>query len=319
MSTAVADRELEEVAARIARAGGARSGLRRGARLLLRSRRGRFGLALLLLFATLALLAPVLASQDPGAPSSLSGDLMAAPSWSHPLGTDEQGRDVLSQLLYGGRISLVVGIVAAAISSGIGALMGIVAGYLGGPVDRAVTIVDDWFLVIPFLPLAILILSLLGGRSTAIPLGQSGVIALVIGVFGWAGTSRIVRSEVLSLRRRTYVDRSRALGASSMHTMRRHILPNVMPLILANAVLFVSGSILAETMLAFLGLGDPIRASWGTMLANSYANDAMGSGAWWYFVAPGLCVTLVVTGFALVGYALEDVVEGSTPGDHVRL
>jgi peptide/nickel transport system permease protein len=315
VSGAIVDEEVAQVAARIS---SRPAGLRRltpALRLLRRSRRGMTGLGILVFFGTVSVLAPLLASQDPSSPSALSDQILASPSWSHPLGTDENGKDVLSELLYGGRVSLAVGLTAAAIATTIGTLLGVLAGFVGGLVDRVVTVLDDWFLVIPFLPIAILLISLLGSRADSIPLGQAGILALVIGCVGWAGTTRIVRSEVLSLRERLYVDRSRALGASAAQTMRRHILPNVMPLVLANAVLFVSLSILAETTLSFLGLGDPIRPSWGQMLNNSYTNDAMSTGAWWYFVAPGLCVTLVVMGFALVGYALESLVDPTVDDD----
>jgi peptide/nickel transport system permease protein len=208
-----------------------------------------------------------------------------------------------------------VGITAAAIAVTIGTLLGVLAGFMGGVVERVVSVASDWFLVVPFLPIAILVVTLAGSSAESVPLGRAGILALVIGCFGWAGTTRVVRSEVLSLRERAYVDRARALGASSIHNMRSHILPNVMPLVFANGVLFVSGAILAETTLAFLGLGDPLRPSWGQMLSNSYANDAMSTGAWWYFVMPGLCVTLVVMGFALVGYALEALVDPTVDGD----
>jgi peptide/nickel transport system permease protein len=315
MSEATAVAALEQAVARISVRPAGLWRLSHAAALVRGSKRGMIGLGILVLFGTLAILAPLIAAQDPGSASSLSDQILASPSWSHPLGTDESGKDVLSELLYGGRISLAVGLIAAAIATAIGALLGIVSGFVGGLLDRVIVMIDDWFLVVPFVPIAILVISLLGDQAESIPLGRAGILAIVIGCFGWAGTSRVVRSEVLSLRERTFVDRSRALGASAPHIMRRHILPNVMPLVFANAVLFVSGSILAETTLSFLGLGDPVRSSWGQMLNNSYTNDAVATGAWWYFVAPGLCVTLVVIGFALLGYALESLVDATVEGD----
>jgi len=310
MSARPTDAGIAEIVDRIAgRPSGTRRSLARAFGLLRRSRRGMIGLSILTVFGLAALFAPLLASQDPTAPSSLGSDLLASPSWSHPLGTDEQGKDVLSLLLYGGQVSLAVGLIAAAIATTLGTALGILAGFVGGFVDRAIVVIDDWFLVIPFVPIAILIISLLGEQANEVPLGQAGIMAVVIGFFGWAGTSRVVRSEVLSLRGRTYVDRAKALGASDLFAMRRHIVPNVMPLVFANTVLFVSGSILAETTLAFLGLGDPLRPSWGTMLSHAYANDAISTGAWWYFIAPGICVTVVVMAFALLGYALEALVD----------
>jgi peptide/nickel transport system permease protein len=168
--------------------------------------------------------------------------------------------------------------------------------------------VDDWVLVIPFIPTAIVIASLLGRRADSWPLGRESVLVLVIGALGWAGTSRIVRSQVLTLKERDYVQRARVLGSSDRTIMARHILPGVLPLILANAVLYISVSVLAETTLAFLGLGDPQNFSWGQMLNSAYDSGAMTQAKWAYFIPPGLCVTLLAMAFSLVGYALEEIV-----------
>lgn len=159
----------------------------------------------------------------------------------------------------------------------------------------------DWFLVIPFLPLAIVLASLLG-RSI-------WIIAFVIGVTTWAGTARLVRAQVLTLKERPYIERARALGASNLHLIRRHILPNVFPLIFANTVLVVAVAILAETTLSFLGLGDPFNVSWGTMLELAFERGSISLGAWWYLIPPGLCIVLVVLGFTMCGYALDEVLD----------
>jgi peptide/nickel transport system permease protein len=278
---------------------------------LTRTRRGQIGFVLLALFLIMALFGPLLASQDPNAASSFStsgAQNLASPSTAHWLGTDEQGRDVLSEVLYAARISLAVGVAAALISTILGALIGIVAGYFGGWVDRILMAVDDWVLVIPFIPTAIVIASLLGRRADSWPLGRESVLVLVIGALGWAGTSRIVRSQVLTLKERDYVQRARVLGSSDRTIMARHILPGVLPLILANAVLYISVSVLAETTLAFLGLGDPQNFSWGQMLNSAYDSGAMTQAKWAYFIPPGLCVTLLAMAFSLVGYALEEIV-----------
>jgi peptide/nickel transport system permease protein len=278
---------------------------------LTRTNRGKIGLILLLIFVIMAIFGPALAPQDPTAPSSFSTNAsqnLESPSSEHLLGTDEQGRDVLSEVLYAARISLWVGVAAALISTILGALVGIVAGYFGGWVDRVLMAVDDWVLVIPFIPTAILIASLLGRRADNWPLGRESVLILVIGVLGWAGTSRIVRSQVLTLKERDYVQRARVLGSSNRTIMSRHILPGVLPLVLANGVLYVSISVLAETTLAFLGLGDTQHYSWGQMLNSAYESGAMTQGDWAYFLPPGLCVTLLAMAFSLVGYALEEIV-----------
>jgi peptide/nickel transport system permease protein len=168
--------------------------------------------------------------------------------------------------------------------------------------------IDDFVLVLPFIPTAIVIAALLGKRSSNWPLGRESVLILVIGGLGWAGTSRIVRSQVLTLRERDYVARARVLGSRDRSIMWRHILPGVLPLVLANAVLFVSAAVLAEATLAFLGLGDPHSFSWGQMLNNAYDSGAMVDGKWAYFVPPGVCVTLLAIAFSLTGNALEDAV-----------
>ena len=131
---------------------------------------------------------------------------------------------------------------------------------------------------------------------------------LVIGVTGWAGTSRIIRSQVLSVKERMFVERSQALGASTFWIMRKQILPNVLPLIFANTVLIIALSILSESTLSFLGLGDITHPSWGTLLDTANESGAVSAGAWWYFIPPGLCICLLVMGFTLVGYAIEEII-----------
>ena len=308
----VAAHDPGEAAERIlATRAGARAGARAALAALLRTRRGQVGVALLALFLLMAVLGPLLASQDPNAPSSLStsgAQNLQSPSSAHWLGTDESGRDVLSELLYAARISLAVGLAAALISTLLGTLIGIVSGYRGGWTDRLLMALDDWVLVIPFIPTAIIMASLLGRRAQSWPLGRESVLVLVIGALGWAGTSRIVRSQVLTLKERDYVRRARVLGCTDRTIMSRHILPGVLPLVLANGVLYVSISVLAETTLSFLGLGDPESFSWGQMLNDAYAAGAMSDGKWAYFVPPGLCVTLLAMAFSLIGYSLEEIV-----------
>jgi peptide/nickel transport system permease protein len=305
-----------EVAARIRGAGKhASGGWREIARALLRSRRGQVGFTLLFLFAIMAIFGHLLAKQDPNAASSFSttgAENLQSPSSAHWLGTDESGRDVLSELYYAAPITLAVGLSAAIISTLIGTFVGVIAGYFGGWTDRLLMALDDWVLVLPFIPTAIVIASLLGKRASGWPLGRESVLILVIGGLGWAGTSRIVRSQVLTLRERDYVSRARVLGSPDRTIMLRHILPGVIPLVLANAVLYVSISVLAETTLSFLGLGDPTNFSWGQMLNDAYEAGAMSDGKWAYFVPPGVCVTLLAMAFSLSGNALEEIVNPSS-------
>jgi len=159
--------------------------------------------------------------------------------------------------------------------------------------------ITDFFLVLPTLPL-IIVLAALFGQSILIT-------SLVIGLTSWPQTARIIRSQVLSLRERPLVMRVRSLGAGDWRIMSKHILPNVTPLIFANLVLVLSGSILAQAALAFLGLGDPVQVSWGTMLHNAFNSGAMSSGAWWYTLTPGVGIVVMVLAFSLIGHALDRV------------
>jgi peptide/nickel transport system permease protein len=264
---------------------------------LLHTKRGRFGLAVVGLFAFLAVFGELVAPHDPRASSV---DVLAEPSASHPLGTTESGADVLSQLIVGARVSIVVGLAAAVISSVIGASVGLIGGYFGGWTDRTLDALENWFLVLPTLPLMVVIARLLSPSLL--------VLILVIGLTSWAGTGRIVRAQVLTLRERAFVERAHALGAGNLYVIRTHILPNTLPLIFANTVLIVALAILAEASLAFLGLGDPTQISWGTMLQNAFDAGAPSAGAWWYVVPPGLCITVLVLAIALLGYLFEELV-----------
>ncbi len=198
-------------------------------------------------------------------------------------------------------MSLLVGVVVQSIIIIIGVPVGLVAGYFGGKPGGVLMRITEWFLVIPFLPLAVALAAVLGPSITN--------IILVIGITSWPSTARLIRAQVLTLKERLYVDRSRALGASDAHVMGRHILPNVTSLILANLTLTVPIAILTETTLSFLGLGDPTRTSWGKMLQEGFEAGALTLEAWWYYVPPGLGIMLVVLAFTLVGQALEEVLD----------
>jgi peptide/nickel transport system permease protein len=264
---------------------------------MLGSTRGRVAVGVIGLFVFLAVFGSVLAPDDPRASSV---DVLAGMSWSHPLGTTENGSDVLSQLLVGARVSIIVGFAAALISSALGAAVGLVGGYFGGWTDRGLDALENWFLVLPTLPLMIVLTRLLSPSLF--------VLIMVIGLTSWAGTGRIVRSQVLTLRERAFVERARALGARDGYIIRTHILPNTLPLIFANTVLIVAVAILSEAALAFLGLGDPNSISWGTMLEHAFDSGAPSAGAWWYVVPPGLCLTVLVLAVAMLGYLFEEQV-----------
>jgi peptide/nickel transport system permease protein len=262
-------------------------------------RSGLFGLVLLVFFGLVAILAPVLASGDGLEVTKATGGVLEGPSGDYWLGTDENGRSIVTLLIWGSRISLFVGLLATLISIVIGTLIGLASGFFEGWPARLLYRLTEWFLVIPFVPLAIVLASVMG-RSLI-------NIVIVIGVTGWASTALLIRSQTLSIKERPYVERARVLGAGRWHQMSRHVLPNVMPMVFANTTLTVALAILAETTLSFLGLGDPTRVSWGTMLDDAFGVGAMTTGAWWYIVPPGVCVVLVVLAFTLVGQALEEV------------
>jgi len=226
-------------------------------------------------------------------------DILNPPSPKHLLGTDDMGRDVLANLISGARISLMIGGVATAISMGIGTLIGIVSGYFGKAVDNALMRFTDFFLVIPWLPLMMVLAAILGTSLWN--------IIFVIGITGWAGTARVVRSQTLSVKERQYVERAISVGAGSGHIMARHILPNVFPLVFANTVLVAAVAIVSETTLSFLGLGDPTTASWGMMLHYAFESGSTSAGAYWYYLPPGICVVLVVLSFTLLGYAFDEI------------
>jgi len=217
----------------------------------------------------------------------------------HPLGTDYIGQDVWSMTLYGTRASLIVGLVATAISALLGAAIGLGAGYFGKAVDEALMRVTDFFLVLPWFPLMIVMMAILGREFVW--------IIVVIGITSWPSTARIVRSQVLTVKERQFIERARAIGAGDRHIISKHIMPNVMPLIFANTVLLISLAIFSESFLDFFGLGDPTVISWGTMLEGAYNYGAFYLGAWWTIVPPGLAILIMVLSFSLVGYALDDV------------
>lgn len=259
--------------------------------------RGRFGVGVLAITVFVAIFGNLLAPYDPNASST---EVLQPPSWSHILGTTENGADVFSQLLVGTRVSVIVGFAAAVISAVLGSIVGLAGGYFGGWTDRILDAFENWFLVIPTLPLMIVLASVLNPSLI--------VLIAVIGLTSWAGTGRIVRAQVLTLRERAFVERARALGAGDTYIIKTHILPNTLPLIFANTVLIVAVAILSEAALSFLGLGDPTKISWGSMLENAFSSGAPSAGAWWYVIPPGLAITIVVLAVSLLGFLFEEYI-----------
>jgi peptide/nickel transport system permease protein len=274
------------------------------------SPQGMLGLGVLLLFVAMALAAPLLADVrelNPVFARAQGNPQWAPPAEFAPLGTDYIRRSVWAQFVWGSRVSLFVGLAATVLTIFIGSVVGIVSGFLGGRTDAVLMRFTEWFLVIPFLPLAIVLASILG-RSV-------WNIIFVIGITSWPGTARLLRAQVLTVKQRLFVDRARSLGAGGWHIVGRHTLPNVSGLILANATLAVPISILTETTLSFLGLGDPASASWGKTLEEAFVNGAMIRNAWWYFLPAGLGILAVVLAFTLIGRTLEEIANPRLSGE----
>ncbi|MBC9944104.1 ABC transporter permease [Leucobacter sp. cx-328] len=266
---------------------------------------GVIGLIVLIIVLGLAACAPLIADVSVLDPTNAEGRPFEAPSSTFWLGTDYLGRSVLPLLIWGARTSLTVGIAATITSMIIGTLMGLMAGTLHGWRSAIVMRVIDFFLIIPGLVLAIVLGAVLGSSTFT--------IVVAIGVTSWAGTARMIRAQTLSLENRGYVERARALGASQSHITWRHILPGVMPLVLANTSLAVGVAIISEATLAFLGInGGGI--SWGTMLQQAMGSGAAVAGFWWLIVAPGAAILIVVLSFTLVSRALETVVNPTLGG-----
>jgi len=271
---------------------------------------GMVGLGILVVFLAMALLAPFLidhALLDPNAQiKDSAGNFYMAyhpptASYYNWFGTDQVGQSVLAEFIWSSRISLLVGLLAAFMSTVLGAGIGIAAGFYGGWQGEVWMRLTDVFLVIPWLPLAMVLVAAWGQNFF--------MIIIIIGITSWPGTARVVRSDVLRVRELQFIERARAIGSSNWHIMRRHALPNVMPLIFANLVLVVAIAILSETTLSFLGLGDPLNFSWGTMLRYAWVNGAAGLPAWWYIMPPGIAIVLVVLAFTFIGMAYDEVLD----------
>jgi peptide/nickel transport system permease protein len=273
--------------------------LRRFARGYLKRPAGLAGLAILIAFGVLALIAPAFIGPDQLDVTKVSGKLLAGPSAHDLLGTDESGRSVLALTIWGARSSLAIGIIATLLTVLLGGTIGLVAGHYQGWVGNGLMQVTNWFIALPSLPLAI---------SLAAVIGQGSVsITIAIALTSWTGTARLVRAQTLAVGGRPFIERARALGAGNVQVMVRHVLPNVMPLILVSSTLTVASAILSEATLTFLGLGDPTTVSWGSMINAAFSQGAVTAGAWWYLLTPGVAILVVVLGFTLTGRAVEHV------------
>ena len=261
----------------------------------LENRFGILGALLLIVITAMSILAPVIAPYDPFQRSGLPFE---KPGPEHLLGCNDVGHDLLSELLYGGRVSLTIGLFAAFYATAVAVIVALIAGYFGGPLDRLLMRVVDVVMSLPFLPLVIVLGVFLGpGMGTQI---------LVISLVMWASPCRELRSQVLKTRNNGYIDAARAMGEKPARIILRHALPDLMPLIVPQFVLVAQSAILIESSLSFLGLGDPISKSWGSMLFFANTRAAFLTGAWVYWVLPpGLCIALSCLSFSLIGFALS--------------
>ena len=259
------------------------------------------GVALLVLFTVCAVFAPWLAPQDP-AQLDLTGRLMG-PSWAHWFGTDELGREILSRTLFGARISLIVAVSVVGLSLAVGLVAGGLAGFYGGWTDTVVNIyVTNAFMALPGILLAIAFVAFMGPGL--------GNVILALAISGWVGYARLVRAQVLAVKEKEYVEAARALGASDLRIMGRHILPNILQPLIVQAAIGMAGAVLAEATLSFLGLGvPPPTASWGSML-NDARSHLFDSPHLVFF--PAMAVMLCVLSFNFIGDALRDWMDPRT-------
>ncbi len=266
---------------------------------LWRHPKGRVGLIVVTLLVVCAIFAPLIAPYDPYDVTQRAAKGLS-PSWSHLLGTTiTTGQDIFSMLIYGTRVSLIVGLVTGISIAFLGAIMGVIAGYVGGAADTAIMRTVDVMLVIPTLPLTIVLTNLFGKSYL--------MIIFIFVLFGWTGLARVIRSLVLVLKNANYVRAAELAGASRGHIMFRHILPGVSHLLIMNTALTCAGVMIAEAGLSFLGLGDPTAISWGKMLAEAQGGGALLFGHWWWIIAPGIGIFLAVFSFMRIGLVMEEI------------
>ncbi len=272
------------------------------ARRLMATPEGAIGLVLLILLAAVASLAPVLA---PGDPLRIAGHALITPFTdpAFPLGTDRLGRDVFSGLLHGARTSLAVGLAAAAASLVLGLCIGLAAGFAGGLVDEALMRVVDAFQIVPGFLLALAFVSVMGASMP--------IVILAIALGAWADPARLTRAQVLSVREQDYVASARVIGMPPVEIALKEILPNVLPPVLALSAVIVAAAILTEAALSFLGLGDPNRVTWGSMIAEG--RNVLRSSPW-LSIIPGFALVVTVIAVYLVGEGLDKALNGRKVG-----
>jgi len=270
---------------------------------ILRIKNSLAGIILLSIPLAMAIAPSLIAPYDPWARVDKP---FLKPNHKHILGTNDIGQDLFSELVYGARISMMVGFAAAISTVVIGTIVGILAGYFGGLIDELSTGATDVVLLLPGLPLMIVLAALLGP-------GYQNMI-FVLAITSWPGVARMIRSQVLTIKEQMYVEAARAIGCSDFWIMSRHVLPQVIPLALANIVIRIGGAMVAEASLSFLGLGDPHQKSWGVMLYWAQRTGAFSLGAWWWILPPGIMIVISVLGFTQLGFAVEQTINPKQRG-----
>jgi ABC-type dipeptide/oligopeptide/nickel transport system permease subunit len=255
----------------------------------------------------MALFGPIIARYPPNYLASLKeeGIIRAPPSWKYLFGTDYIGHDVFSQIVYGASAALYVGFGAAAIAMSLAIVIGLVSGYYGGLIDNLLMRITEVFLVVPFLLILLVFLKVV---TTLVPTGVGGLsmVTLIIGLFSWASNARIIRGEVLRVKQYEYIEAAKSLGASKTRIIFRHLLPNILHIVIVLITLQIAAAILIEAGISFLGFGDPNSITWGQQLQG--ASEAVKE-AWWEGVFPGFFITLLVLGFSLLGNGLRDALD----------
>ncbi len=259
----------------------------------------KIGLALFVLFLVVAVFAGAVAPYDPW----LRFSSFMPPGFAHPLGTNDLGNDILSELIFGTRVSLIVGFGAAFMATIIGSVVGLLSGYFRGLADELLMGLTDVFLMIPQIPLIIVLAAFLRPSFW--------MTALLMGCLWWTSTARVVRSRTLQVREMSYVESATSLGFSHPHIIFTDVLPNILHVIMPKFLLAIASALIAEASISFLGLGDPTMKSWGMMINFAFTRGGFINGYWWWYLPPGLCITLFVLSVVLMGSSLEDREEES--------
>ena len=259
------------------------------------------GIAILIFTVTVALLAPLISPYSP-TENNVARPLQR-PGEGHVLGTNDIGQDIFSELIYGTRISLLVGSFSALIALVIGTTVGMISGWFGGWIDRLLMKITTFFITIPFIPSVIIL-------STFTKAGVFNM-SIILGVMSWPEVARVLRSQTIKIKSSDYINAIQAMGAGNVYILRRHILRELMPLIMYRGVARMKSGILMEASMSFLGLGNPVAKSWGSMIYYAQAKNALLTGAWvWWVIPPGICICLVCMALMLISYSLEGANSG---------